>query len=144
MQAIIDERADERQRQALATIVHGGETEEAKTHWWVYHAMSSMVHETIFAPIEFEVDIDRRRARVTIPGVLEGSGRPIISPATGEEHRVRIDIPNGIEFELAEIGSGTARATGAVELDLTDSYGQFNILRHSGTGVVRTHASTAT
>jgi hypothetical protein len=144
MQAIIDERADARQRQALATILHGGETEEAKTHWWVFHAMSSTVHEPLFKPIAFEVDIDRRRARVAIPGVLEGSGRPIISPATGEEHRVRIDIPNGIEFELAEIGSGTARATGAVELDLTDSYGQFNILRHSGTGVVRTHASTAT
>ncbi len=64
MQAIIDERADERQRRALATIVHGGETEEAKTHWWVYHAMSSTVHEPIFAPIEFEVDIEKRRARV--------------------------------------------------------------------------------
>jgi hypothetical protein len=144
MQAIIDERADARQRQALATILHGVETEEAKTHWWVFHAMSSTVHEPIFKPIEFEVDIDRRRARVAIPGVLEGSGRPIISPATGEEHRVRIDIPNGIEFELAEIGSGTTRATGTVELDLNDSYGQFNILRHSGKGVVGSHASTAT
>jgi hypothetical protein len=144
MQAIIDERADARQRQALATILHGGETEEAKTHWWVFHAMSSTVHEPLFKPIAFEVDIDRRRARVAIPGVLEGSGRPIISPATGEEHRVRIDIPNGIEFELAEIGSGTTRATGTVELDLNDSYGQFNILRHSGKGVVGSHASTAT
>ena len=35
MQGVIDERADKRQRQALITIVHGGETEEAKTHWWV-------------------------------------------------------------------------------------------------------------
>jgi hypothetical protein len=142
MQAIIDERADERQRQALATIVHGGETEEAKTHWWVYHAMCSMVHETIFAPIEFEVDIERRQAKVAIPGPLEATGRPIISPATGEEHRVRIDIPNGIEFEIAEIGSGSAKATtGTIELDLDDSYGQFNVLRHSGTGVVHARAS---
>ena len=30
----------------------------------------------------------------------------------------------------------STKATGAVALDLTDSYGQFNILRHSGTGVV--------
>jgi hypothetical protein len=137
MQAIIDERADARQREALATVLHGGETEEARTHWWVFHAMSSTVHEPVFAPIDFEVDVERRRARVAIPGLLESTRRPIVSPATGEEHRVRIDIPNGIEFELAEIGSASTRATGAVPLELDDSYGQFNVLRHSGTGVVR-------
>ena len=140
MQAIIDERADARQRQALATVLHGGETEEAKTHWWVFHAMSSTVHEPLFAPVEFEVDLEGRRARVAIPGVLRSSGRPIVSPATGKEHRVRIDIPNGIEFELAEIGSASTRATGAIGLELNDSYGQFNILRHSGTGVVHARA----
>ncbi len=136
MQAIIDERADARQREALTTILHGGETEAGKTHWWVFRAMSSTVHEPLFRPIEFAIDIERRTARVAIPGVLEGAGRPIVSPATGEEHRVRIDIPNGIEFELAEIGSASSRATGAIELELNDSYGQFNILRHSGTGMV--------
>lgn len=136
MQAIIDERADARQREALKTILHGGETEEAKTHWWVYHAMSSTVHETLFRPIEFAVDIAARTARVRVPGILEATGRPIKSPATGAEHRVRIDIPNGIEFEQAEIGSASTRATGVIPLDLNDSYGQFNVLRHSGTGVV--------
>lgn len=138
MQAIIDERADERQRHALATIVHGGETEEAKTHWWVFRAMSSTVHEPIFASIELELDIDKRRARVAIPGVLESTGRPIVSPATGAEHRVRIDIPDGIEFEQAEIGSASSKASGTIPLDLDDTYGQFNVLRHSGTGVVHT------
>ena len=136
MQAIIDERADAAQRQALITILHGGETRDAATHWWVFHAMSSTVHEPIFKPIEFEVDIEQRRARVVIPGVLESSGRPIRSPATGDEHRVRIDIPNGIEFEIAEIGSATTRASGTIALDLDDTYGQFSVLRHSGAGVV--------
>jgi len=136
MQAIIDERANERQRDALKTILHGGETKEAVTHWWVYHAMSSTVHPTLFKPIQFEVDVEARTAKVVIPGVLESTGRPIKSPATGAEHRVRIDIPNGIEFELAEVGSASTRASGAIKLDLKDSYGQFNKLRHSGTGVV--------
>jgi hypothetical protein len=140
MQAIIDERADPAQRQALATILHGGETQDAATHWWVYHAMSSIVHEPIFKPIEFTADIDKRRAQVVIPGILKSSGRPIRSPATGDEHRVRIDLPGGIEFELAEIGSGTTKACGAIALDLDDTYGQFNVLRHSGTGVVSARA----
>jgi len=137
MQVIIDERADPEQRAALVTVLHGGETEAAKTHWWVFHAMSSTVHEPIFKPIDCEIDIERRRARVTIPGVLDSSGRPIVSPATGDEHRVRIDIPEGIEFAIAEIGSASTKATGVVQLDLNDSYGQFNMLRHSRHGIVR-------
>jgi hypothetical protein len=137
IQAIIDERADKNQRAALAKVLYGGETEPGKTHWWVFHAMSSTVHEPIFKPIEFNVDIEARQASVVIPGVLESTGRPIKSPATGDEHRVRIDIPGGIEFSIAEVGSASTKATGAIKLNLKDSYGQFNMLRHSATGVVR-------
>jgi hypothetical protein len=98
--------------------------------------MSDRVHPTLFKPIEFTFDIEARTARIVIPGVLESRGRPILSPATGEPYRGRIDIPNGIEFELAEVGSGTTRAIAAVSLELSDSYGQFSLLRHSGSGVV--------
>ena len=136
LQAIIDERADEAQRAALRKILHGEETEAAATHWWVYHAMSSKVHDPLFKPIEFQCDIEARTALVRIPNVLESSGRPIVNP-DGEEHRVRIDIPQGIEFELAEIGSASTKADAAIELDLEDCFGQFNVIRHSGTGVVK-------
>ncbi|HTS52532.1 MAG TPA: DUF1326 domain-containing protein [Burkholderiales bacterium] len=136
LQAVIDEHADAHQRDALVKILHGEETAEAATHWWVFHAMSDKVHEPLFRPIEYDVDVGARTARVRIPGVVESVGEPIRSPATGAEHRVRIDIPNGIEFELAEIGSATTKATGAVKLDLTATYGQFNVLRHSGRGIV--------
>jgi hypothetical protein len=98
--------------------------------------MSDTVHPTLFKPIEYEIDIEARTARVLIPGILQSTGSPIRSPATGQPHRVRIDIPNGIEFEIAEIGSATTRGSGAVPLDLRDTYGQFNLLRHSGHGVV--------
>jgi hypothetical protein len=137
LQAIVDERADEHQRKAVATVLYGGETKDEATHWWVYHAMSSRVHDPVVKPIEFEVDIEARTAKVRIPGVLDAEGRPIKSPATGQPHRVRIEIPNGIEFERAEIGSASTKATAAILLDLKDSYGQFNVLRHSATGVVR-------
>jgi hypothetical protein len=62
-----------------------------------------------------------------------------VSPATGQQHRVRIDIPNGIEFEIAEIGSSSTNATGLIRFDLNDTYGQFTMIRHSGTGVIHTH-----
>ncbi len=140
MQAVIDERADAEQRKALETVLHGGETEEAKTHWWVFHAMSTTVHPSIYRQFDLDIDVEGRRARVGIPDVLESTGRPIISPATGDEHRVRIDIPDGIEFEIAEIGSASTKATGAIALDLNDTYGQFNRIHHTGRGVVRTRA----
>jgi hypothetical protein len=139
LQAIIDERADATQRQALERVLHGEDTEEAATHWWVFRAMSDTVHPTLYKPIDYEVDLEARVARAVIPGVLESSGRPIRPPHSDAEHRVQIHIPNGIEFETAEIGSATSVTGGesAITLDLADSYGQFNRLRHSGRGIVK-------
>ena len=42
-----------------------------------------------------------------------------------------------IEFDIAEIGSGSATTKGAIAFTLKDSYGQFNRLRHHGGGVIR-------
>jgi len=137
MQVIIDERADQSQRKALDTILHGGETEEAANHWWVYSTMSDTHHPTLYKPISFEIDIDARKATAAIPLVLEAEGRPIKSPATGQPHQVRIHLPGGIEFEIAEIGSGSTTTSGAIALTLKDSYGQFNRLHHHGGGVIR-------
>jgi hypothetical protein len=135
LQLVIDQRASGEQREALLKVLMGEETDEAATHWWVYRAMSSRVHPPLLKPIDFEVDLEARTARVDIPGVLLSIGLPI-KGAGGQEHRVRIEIPNGIEFETAEIGSATTAAKGAITLDLKDTYGQFNVLRHSRRGVV--------
>ena len=137
---MIDDRATPAQREALKTVLHGQETEEAATHWWVFCEMSDTIHETLYKPIELEVDIEARTARATIPGVLDASGTPIRPPHSDDEHRVQIRIPNGIEFELAEIGSASSKTgpEAAIEFELSKSYGHFNELRHSGTGVVRT------
>jgi hypothetical protein len=137
VQAIVDERASGSQREALLTILYGGETDEAATHWWVFRTMSEKVHPPLYCPIEFVVDMDGRMAEVTIPGVMQSRAEPIRGPVSGEPHRVRIDLPNGIEFEIAEIGSGTTSAEGTIKLDLKNSYAQFNRLRHTGRGIVR-------
>ncbi|MGH8595453.1 MAG: DUF1326 domain-containing protein, partial [Gammaproteobacteria bacterium] len=137
LQCIVDERANPAQRQALVKIANGEDSDEGATVYWVFRAMSETVHETLFLPIDYDVNIEARKGRVVIPGVLNATGTPIISPATGNEHRVRIEIPEGIEFESAEIGSATTRGTGAIKLDLHDTYGQFHVFRDSGHGPVR-------
>jgi hypothetical protein len=135
-QAVIDEQADDKQRAALAAIVYGEDTDPGATHWWVYRAMSSTVHPPLFKRIEFDASIERRKARILIPGVLESTARPIQSPATGAEHRVRISLPKGIEFDIAEIASGTTKTIASISLDLKNSYFHFNALRQSGKGAV--------
>ena len=105
MQVIIDERADAAQRDALLKIMTGQETDDMATMWWVYSAMSPNKLEPLFMPIEFEVDVEARRGRFRVPGIVETAGEPIRNPVTGAEHRARIDLPHGFEYRIAEMGS---------------------------------------
>ena len=98
--------------------------------------MSSTIHPPLFKHIEFDVNIERRKARIVIPDVLESTARPIRSPATGAEHRVRINLPNGMEYDLAEIGSGSTKTIASIALDLKHTYFHFTFLRQSCKGVV--------
>ena len=134
LQVVIDERADPQQREALAKILTGQETEDMATMWWVYSAMSPTKLPPVYAQIELEVDVDKRTARLEVPGIIASKGEPIRNPVTGDEHRVRIDFPESFEFKLAEIGSGTSKTTGALAIDLKDSYGQFAHLHLSNKG----------
>jgi hypothetical protein len=136
MQLIVDERADAAQRDALLRIMTGQETEDMATMWWVFAAMSPNRLEPLFKPMEIEIDVDRRRGRIVVPGVVEINAEPIRNPVTGAEHRARIDLPHGFEYRLAEIGSGTTRATGDIELDLAGTYAQFARIHLSNAGVV--------
>ena len=95
------------------------------------------MHDPIFAPIHLEIDIDGRRGKLSIPGVTEGHGEPIKNPVTGAEHRVRIDMPNGFEYSLAEIGRGWTDTAGPIPLKLADSHAQFAKIHLSQSGVVR-------
>ena len=136
-QVIIDERADDAQREALRRIIHGEDTTPGATHFFVYHSMVSEVLEVLYTPIDLEIDVDARTARLSVPGVVESTGSPIIDPFSGEPHRARINLPNGFEYTVAEMGSGSSKLTDGIELELSDSYGQFNILHMTQDGVIR-------
>ena len=90
-----------------------------------------------YALIELEIEVDARTARLNVSGVVESTGSPIIDPFSGDSQRARINLPNGFEYTVAEMGSGSSKLTGGIELELTDSYGQFNILHMNQDGVIR-------
>lgn len=134
-QAVIDERATSEQRDALFAILSGKE-QEATTGFNIYLSTITNEPEPIFAPIEFSFDLEMRRARVEVPGVLEATIDPIRNPVTGNAHRALIRLPHGFEFREAEMGSSTFRATAALELDHASCYGFVTVVTYAPHGIV--------
>jgi hypothetical protein len=97
----------------------------------------STVLDTLYEPIELSIDIDQRMASLKIGQLVESRGTPIISRHSGEPVRSRIDLPNGFEYTIAEMGNGNSTVRAGIELDLKDSYGQFNMLHLNQDGVIR-------
>jgi hypothetical protein len=139
-QRIVDQRADAAQRDALLKVMAGEDTEPFATMFFVYNSVLEEVFEPIFASIEFEANVDDRRGRIFVEGLIEARAEPIKNPVTGAEHRARIDLPHGFEYEIAEVGSGSTRTGGKIVLDLKDSYAQFAHLHLSNRGVIRHRA----
>lgn len=117
VQAVIEERADERQREAILTILKGEETEPGATIFNVLAATLEKVHKPLFRPIEFESDSEARIARFAVPGLVEARVEPIRNPVTGEPHRARVTLPDGFEYHEAEYASSTTKAEGPVSHD---------------------------
>src|SRR6185503_21244175 len=106
-QAIVDERATPPQREALGRILRGESTTPGATHFYVFASTVRETLDTIYAPIELAVDVDKRTARIHVPDVFDSRGTPIVDPHSGKEFRAGIGLPNGFEYTYAEMGSGT-------------------------------------
>jgi hypothetical protein len=137
LQPIVDSKANEPQREALLKIMSGQDTDPFATMFAVFATTFETVFEPIVAPIEFDVDVDARRATLRVKDVLDVRGEPIRNPKTGQEHRARIELPDGFEYEVAEMGSASGRSRGQIALELKDSYAQFAQLHLNNHGVIR-------
>jgi hypothetical protein len=135
--AIVDERADERQRDAILKILAGEETEPAATIFNALAATLATVHQPQFRPIEFEVDLQARTGRFAVPGVVEARSEPIRNPVTGEPHYARVVLPHGFEFTEAEFASSTTRASGVIAHDWTQAHSHLAMLHLTPNGPVR-------
>jgi hypothetical protein len=67
---------------------------------------------------------------------LDTTVEPLKNPVTGVEWRARIDLPNGKEFRLAEVGSGTTKATGLMPLEFANSHAHFADSTFSSDGII--------
>ena len=116
-QPIIDERADEAQRNALFYIL-SGEDQPVGTMFQIFSVIVETIKDPLFAKIDFDWDLEKRQARVEVDGVLHARSEPIRNPVTDEEHRILTVLPNGWVFHEAESAAGFAKGLGAIKFDL--------------------------
>ena len=129
-----DEASSEEQRDAIKKLASG---EYGGAFFEIFSSICPDKHEPQVASVEIESDREGRVATIRIGDVAETSIEPIKSPATGDEHRVRIDLPNGFEYKQAEIGN-TVKASASADKPLSfsfeRSYAQLNPIDWSPAG----------
>ena len=142
-QAAVDERATPEQREALLKIMSGQDTDPFATMFSVFASTIEIMHEPRFTAFAFDVDvdIDARRGKISAAGLFEVTGESIRNPVTGDEHRARIDLPHGFEYELAEVGSASGRSQQPIEMELNNSYARFARLHLNNHGPIRHRAA---
>lgn len=111
VQGVIDDRASEAQREALFKILDG-EEQEPTTLFNIYGSTIDTELDPIFTKIEFECDINAARGWFSVPDMMRLDLEPINNPVTGNDHRAQIRLPNGFEFNVGEMASGSFQATG--------------------------------
>lgn len=125
-QTVIDESAGPEQRRVIEELVlgkHGG------AYFEIFASVMSTELDTAYAPIEVDADRERRVGSVRIADLAESRIEPIRNPVTQEEHRVRIDLPDGFEYKQAEIGNTVQARVSAREplsFTLENTYAQLN------------------
>ncbi len=133
MQPLIDEHATPEQRDALLQILsaqHGG------TFFEILVSIVTTFLDPLFVPITFEFDKATRKARVLVPGILETASAPLIVPATNEEQRVVVQLPNGFEYREMEVAQTvTLIGTGAIKFNHAGTHSSLAQVEHTPTGL---------
>lgn len=134
LQPFIDERATPDQRNAILTILSG----KAGNAWFeVVASLIKTLHEPMFVPIQFEMDLAKRRGRVVIPGILETVTEPIKNIATSGAHRIEVVLPDGMEYKQAEIATATVnRSTGKIRYDCPNGHSSLAYVEQTQSGLV--------
>ena len=122
---VVDQEATAAQRSAIEALVSG---EHGGTAFEIFAAVTPNRLGVVSAPITLESHREARIGTISIPGVGHTTIEPIRNPVTGETHRARIDLPDGFEYKLAEVGNTVACSVSysGVSFELSNTYAQLN------------------
>ena len=121
---LIDARADERQRDALATLVKG----EVGGPWGVLAWTWPTIHGPL--PVAYELELNGISTKIKAGHALEVESTTIKNPVNGAEVHPGIVLPEGIVVKQAELGcSKVFRIGEGIAMDHSGQYtaiGPFN------------------
>jgi hypothetical protein len=124
---LVDERADEAQRDAIATLVKG----EVGGPWGILGWTWPTVHGPKAVP--YEVQLDGVDSRVRAGGAVEIESGPIKNPVTGAEVHPAALLPEGIITKRADFGeSKVFRIDDEITLDHSGQYTAVGPFDYSG------------
>ena len=135
VQGFVDDRATEAQRNALFKILDG-EEQDPTTVFNIYGATIDKEYDPVFAPIAFDCDIDNGTGSFAISGHLDLTIEPIPNPVTRAPHRAQIHLPEGFEFRVAEMASGTFGGTGDIRFQNRDVYAFLTYVAYGPQGLI--------
>jgi len=132
LQPIVDENATEAQRAALFEALSG---KHGDTLMEIMAAVCPTVHPPIFAPFEFEFDLNARRGLLRAGSALVTEVRTLMTIGDNSQpYRVVVTIPNGFEYTGDNHGAETAiavsiRSKGPVALELKDCHASMTYVK---------------
>ena len=133
---IVDERATAEQREALLKIMSGQDTEPGATFFQVFVSMCEKVHEPMFKPISFTVDMKSCEGHLNVPGVVDVRTEAIRNPVTNKPHHAKVSQRAGFEYTDAEFASGTIKSDGPIKLQTSGRHAHLAMLHLTGQGIV--------
>lgn len=134
IQAFIDQKATEEQRNALLQILSG----QAGNPWFEFLASTvKTMLEPKFLPIQFEFDKDRRKARLVVPGFLETASAPLSMPNADVQQRYTVKMPAGMEYKEFEAAKTVVlKGTGEIKFNHQNTHSSLAIVEHTEKGLV--------
>jgi hypothetical protein len=124
---LVDERADDAQRQAIETLVGGS----VGGPWGVLGWTWPTVHGPLGVP--YAADFSGLDTRIRAGDVVEIALEPIRNPVTGAEARPSVVLPQGLIHKTADLGTTSAfRVREGISYDHSGQYGAIGPFDYSG------------
>jgi len=132
-QPYLSDKTTTEQREALLTIMSG----KAGNAWFeVLASVVSKVLDPKYVPIEFKFDLKGRKALVRFGSEMETTSEPIKNVVTGDEHRILVDMPNGMEYHHPEIATtGVLKSNGPLKFDCPGAHSSLALVEHTHKGL---------
>jgi hypothetical protein len=124
---LVDERADEAQRNAIETLVGG----DAGGPWGVLAWTWPTIHGP--KPVAYDLHLDGVKTRVKAGDSYEVVSETIKNPVSGAEVHPGATLPEGIVFKEADFGSSTAfRVSDGIAYEHPGKYTAVGPFEYSG------------